>query len=69
MPADNRKTCFKDAVFDEKAFARNPRPRQREELIQLAAMCMRTILDTIDTIDKEGYSECQDDTPSGGCIL
>ena len=28
---------------------RDTRPRQREELIQLAAMCMRAILDTIDT--------------------
>ena len=27
---------------------RDTRPRQREELIQLAAMCMRAILDTID---------------------
>ena len=30
---------------------RDTRPRQREELIQLAAMCMRAILDTIDTPD------------------
>jgi hypothetical protein len=28
---------------------RDTRPRQREELIQLAAMCMRAIMDTIDT--------------------
>jgi len=28
---------------------RDTRPRQREELIQLAAMCTRAILDTIDT--------------------
>ena len=28
---------------------RDTRPRQREELIQLAAMCMRAILDTIDS--------------------
>ena len=27
---------------------RDTRPRQREELIQLAAMCIRAILDTID---------------------
>jgi len=27
---------------------RDTRPRQRDELIQLAAMCMRAILDTID---------------------
>jgi hypothetical protein len=27
---------------------RDTRPRQREELIQLAAMCMRAIIDTID---------------------
>ena len=27
---------------------RDTRPRQREELIQLAAMCTRAILDTID---------------------
>ena len=32
---------------------RDTRPRQREELIQLAAMCMRAILDTIDGV-KEG---------------
>lgn len=32
---------------------RDTRPRQREELIQLAAMCMRAILDTIDS-PKEG---------------
>lgn len=30
---------------------RDTRPRQREELIQLAAMCMRAILDTIDKPD------------------
>ena len=29
---------------------RDTRPRQREELIQLAAMCMRAILDTIDGV-------------------
>jgi hypothetical protein len=27
---------------------RDTRPRQREELIQLAAMCLRAILDTVD---------------------
>ena len=32
---------------------RDTRPRHREELIQLAAMCMRAILDTIDGV-KEG---------------
>jgi hypothetical protein len=29
---------------------RDTRPRQREELIQLAAMCMRAIIDTIDAV-------------------
>jgi hypothetical protein len=41
---------------------RDTRPRQREELIQLAAMCMRAILDTI---DNQNYG---DDSPSGGCL-
>jgi hypothetical protein len=41
---------------------RDTRPRQREELIQLAAMCMRAILDTI---DNQNYG---DDSPSGSCL-
>jgi hypothetical protein len=32
---------------------RDTRPRQREELIQLAAMCVRAIYDTIDTPAKQ----------------
>src|ERR1700674_1087247 len=34
---------------------RDTRPRQREELIQLAAMCMRAILDTIDNGEKINF--------------
>jgi hypothetical protein len=40
---------------------RDTRPRQREELIQLAAMCLRAILDTIDGVAKPvGCSECRE---------
>lgn len=41
---------YRQEVFKHNASKpdRDTRPRQREELIQLAAMCMRAILDTID---------------------
>lgn len=50
---------------------RDTRPRQREELIQLAAMCIRAITDTIDKNRIGGCSECQRDGGgfSGGPIL
>ena len=41
---------------------RDTRPHQREELIQLAAMCVRAIYDTID------HDYHADDSSSGGCI-
>jgi hypothetical protein len=36
---------------------RDTRPRQREELIQLAAMCLRAILDTVDVPVGRGYHD------------
>ena len=36
---------------------RDTRPRQREELIQLAAMCMRALIDTIDAIKEVPYHD------------
>jgi hypothetical protein len=41
---------------------RDTRARQREELIQLAAMAIRAIYDTID------HDYYADDSSSGGCI-
>jgi len=41
---------------------RDTRVRQREELIQLAAMAIRAIYDTID------HDYYADDSSSGGCI-
>jgi hypothetical protein len=38
---------------------RDTRPRQREELIQLAAMCMRAILDTIDNGEKINFPKSE----------
>lgn len=42
---------YKDEVYRHNTSKpdRDTRPRQREELIQLAAMCMRAIIDTIDS--------------------
>jgi hypothetical protein len=40
---------FEDEVWQHNLFKkRDHRPQMRTELIQLAAMCLRTILDTID---------------------
>ena len=46
-------TEYQEEVFKHNTSKpdRDTRPRQREELIQLAAMCMRAILDTIDKPD------------------
>jgi hypothetical protein len=48
---------------------RDTRQRQREELIQLAAMCMRAIIDTIDAVKEVPYHD-QGNAPNhriGGC--
>jgi hypothetical protein len=41
---------------------RDTRQRQREELIQLAAMCMRAIIDTIDS-PKRAHHPCPECAP------
>ena len=44
---------------------RDTRPRQREELIQLAAMCIRAITDTIDSVPKP---KCYQEPFSGNMV-
>jgi hypothetical protein len=48
---------------------RDTRPRQRAELIQLAAMCMRAIIDTIDKKVESEYHDQGNGTNHriGGC--